>query len=531
VPTVRPWIVWPALAASLVLLNASLTFANVWPTAKIRWESALSVELAACVLLLVIGRRRAAGLARRVLPTLWVALVLGHYLDVTAPGLYGREFNLYWDSQHLGNVWAMLVRDVPLWITAAAVTGFVLAATAVGLAARVAWSRIAAAVAHRGPRAVVGGAAATVLALFVATLVSERMAASVRFADPVSRACLRQVRYVVAMAGPGRAAPTLGESPDLDTSLDGLQGADVLLAFIESYGAVTYDNEAIAASLAASRTDLAAAIRDAGREVVSAYLDSPTFGGSSWLAHLSLLTGVDVRDQYAYVAVMAASRDTLPKAFARKGYRSIALMPGMRQAWPEGAFYGFDVIYGRDDLDYRGPAFGWWSIPDQFTLAKLDAVELARASRPPVFAVFPTSTTHAPFGPVAPYQPDWSRMLGPDAFDPAEVERAMSDTPDLMNLSPSYAKAMAYELTTFAGYVREHAGDRLVMILIGDHQPVAAVSGKGAPHDVPIHVVASPGGVLNRLRAAGFADGLEPRRPALGSMHAVVPTLMGAFGR
>jgi len=28
-----------------------------------------------------------------------------------------------------------------------------------------------------------------------------------------------------------------------------------------------------------------------------------------------------------------------------------------------------------------------------------------------VFAVFPTSTTHAPFGPVAPYQPDWSKLL------------------------------------------------------------------------------------------------------------------------
>ena len=51
----RPWITWPALAASLVLLNASLTFANVWPTAKIRWESALSVELAAAVLLLTVA--------------------------------------------------------------------------------------------------------------------------------------------------------------------------------------------------------------------------------------------------------------------------------------------------------------------------------------------------------------------------------------------------------------------------------------------------------------------------------------------
>ena len=86
-------------------------------------------------------------------------------------------------------------------------------------------------------------------------------------------------------------------------------------------------------------------------------------------------------------------------------------MPGMRQPWPEGAFYGFDEIYGRDLLEYQGPQFGWWSIPDQYALAKLDALEGARSSRAPLFVVFPTSTTHAPYGPVAPYQPDWSRVL------------------------------------------------------------------------------------------------------------------------
>ncbi len=39
---------------------------------------------------------------------------------------------------------------------------------------------------------------------------------------------------------------------------------------------------------------------------------------------------------------------------------------------------------------------------------------------------------------------------------------------------------MAYEFTSFAGYVRQHAGDDLVLILIGDHQPVAAVSGRAS---------------------------------------------------
>ncbi len=52
-------------------------------------------------------------------------------------------------------------------------------------------------------------------------------------------------------------------------------------------------------------------------------------------------------------------------------------MPGSSHPWPEGAFYRFDEIYDRARLDYRGPKFGWWFVPDQFTLARLDALEIA----------------------------------------------------------------------------------------------------------------------------------------------------------
>src|SRR5262249_59447552 len=37
---------WLALALSLILLNAAVTFHNVWPTPAISWSGELSVELA-----------------------------------------------------------------------------------------------------------------------------------------------------------------------------------------------------------------------------------------------------------------------------------------------------------------------------------------------------------------------------------------------------------------------------------------------------------------------------------------------------
>ena len=64
-------------------------------------------------------------------------------------------------------------------------------------------------------------------------------------------------------------------------------------------------------------------------------------------------------------------------------------MPGMWQNWPEGAFYGFDDIYGGARLDYRGPAFGWWDMTDQFVLARMDALEVSRAAPRAAVRLFP----------------------------------------------------------------------------------------------------------------------------------------------
>ena len=67
-----------------------------------------------------------------------------------------------------------------------------------------------------------------------------------------------------------------------------------------------------------------------------------------------------------------------------RGYRTLAMMPGLWYPWPEGAFYGFDAIYGEREVDYRGPEFGWWRIPDQFTFARVKTLA-ADASRDVAF--------------------------------------------------------------------------------------------------------------------------------------------------
>jgi hypothetical protein len=321
----------------------------------------------------------------------------------------------------------------------------------------------------------------------------------------------------------------------MDADLARVRGADVTLIFIESYGALAYERADIARPLDAARTELAAAVRDTHQQVVSAFVESPTFGGSSWLAHISLMSGIEVRDPATNASLMSQQRDTLVTAFKRQGYRTVALMPGLRQRWPEGAFYGFDEIYGAARLDYRGPEFGWFAVPDQFSLARVEALERDARAQAPTFMFFPTISTHFPFIPSPPYQPDWARMLTDHPYGGRAIVEAYEQEPDWTSFGPGYVRAMTYTYQTLAGYLRLTAGRDRVLIVLGDHQPAAAVSGEGASWDVPVHVIAPDGTmpdrslVLATLRQHGFRAGLTPQRPPLGKMHTLLPLLLDAF--
>src|SRR5262245_23320146 len=113
--------VWPArllVIPALVLLDAALTFENVWPTPAIRWTGTLSVELAVLVLAMAIAAQWLHGVGQRGLrwlAMLGVVLVIGHYADVTAQALFGRPINLYWDSRHLTSVGEMFAVVAHPW--------------------------------------------------------------------------------------------------------------------------------------------------------------------------------------------------------------------------------------------------------------------------------------------------------------------------------------------------------------------------------------------------------------------------------
>jgi hypothetical protein len=541
---------WLSLVVALLALNASLTFQNVWPTLAIRFPAPpeISPELALAVLALVAwgawwcsapgrtapARESASRALATGLAALSVPFLVARYAEVTAPALYGRPVNLYWDTRHVGNVVRMLVEVAGTGLALAVAAGALLAAAIAFVAFRAAWARIGAAVANRTERRVLGVVSGVVCAGWFAALAGAPVAlAGIRYSIPVTQTYAEQLRLIASAAFAPDSVDALARDANHPAEADrlapaafeALGGDDVLLVFLESYGAVTYTRPEFAARLAEPRNALAAAIEATGRRAVSATVTAPTFGGNSWLSHLTLLSGLEITAPDAYARTMQIERPTLVQEFAVAGYRTIALMPGLRQAWPEGAFYRFDAIVGADALDYRGPEFGWWRIPDQYALA---ALEREPRDGRPRFVFFPTISSHAPFRPTPPYQPDWERLAGDRPFG-AEAQAALEVAPDWTDLGPAYGDTIAYAHEWLAGWLRRNAAANATVVVLGDHQPPAAVSGPGADWTVPVHVFTRRESVIGRLLAAGFVAGLQPPTQPLMRMHALRPVLRSAF--
>src|SRR4029079_17054342 len=123
------------------------------------------------VLIFALGAGLVAPSSRRLLRWLsigWLVLMLGRYFDVTAPALWGRELNFYWDLRFLPDVAAMLVgasRRAFLLGTGVTVV-VVVVVVALYLIVRLAFAQVTDTLAHRRGRIILGAVATLGVALF-----------------------------------------------------------------------------------------------------------------------------------------------------------------------------------------------------------------------------------------------------------------------------------------------------------------------------------------------------------------------------
>ena len=315
-----------------------------------------------------------------------------------------------------------------------------------------------------------------------------------------------------------------------DQLLTGLRGKDVLLVFVESYGRVAVERSPGVPAVLDRGT---AELRAGGFASRSAFLTSSTFGGLSWLAHSTLQSGIRIGTQRGYNQLVKSDRLTLTGAFKRAGWRAVGAMPANKRAWPEGpSFYGYDKVYDRRNVGYRGPGFGVPSMPDQYTLEALHRLELAKRHRSPVFAEVDLLSSHAPWTRIPRLIP-WEDVGDGSVFGriPAEESTRASLFGDSGRARAAYAHSIEYSMSTLVSFLRRYGDDKLVVVLLGDHQPATIVTGEGASHDVPISVVARDPKVMRRIAGWGWQDGLRPDPQApVWPMEAFRDRFLGAFG-
>ena len=310
------------------------------------------------------------------------------------------------------------------------------------------------------------------------------------------------------------AAPDPAAGAPAGQLLAGLRGKDVLLVFVESYGRVAVQGSALSEQVRQELDAGTRTLRADGFSARSAFLTSPTFGGVSWLAHATLQSGLWVDSQRNHDQLLGSTRPTLTALFGRAGWRTVVAIPSSPSPWPEGQrFYRYDAMYGTGDVGYAGPAFGYAKIPDQFTLAALRRRELAPEPRRPVMAEVDLVSSHTPWAPLPRLVP-WADLGDGAVFRPMPAQgqdpKAVWGDPYPEQVRAAYAESIRYSLGAVVSFVRAYGDDDLVVILLGDHQPAAAVTGPGADRDVPISVIARDPRVLDRIAGWRWQEGLLP---------------------
>jgi hypothetical protein len=290
-----------------------------------------------------------------------------------------------------------------------------------------------------------------------------------------------------------------------------LRGKDVLLVFVESYGRVAVENSWFAPQVDRTLGRATAQLGSLGFQARSGWLRSPTFGGISWLAHSTLQSGLWIDSQQRYDQVLSGSRLTLTGAFGRAGWRTVSDIPSDDGPWQQGRrFYGFDRMYNSRNVGYHGPRFSYARVPDQYTFRAFTQRELHRPGRGPLMAEIDLVSSHTPWTPLPRLVP-WSRLGDGSVYDGMHASHTsffqLIGGPDQQL---DYAKSIRYSLRSLVSFVRHAHDHKLVMVVLGDHQPNSNVSGTGVSHDVPISLIAHDPRVLDHISSWDWTPGLRP---------------------
>nr|WP_190197356.1 CDP-alcohol phosphatidyltransferase [Streptomyces djakartensis] len=512
---VLSWIT-TALAAALVL--GALLLPNTLPAVEPRSFTRIPAEA-------IIGAVLVLGLPHR--PRQAVAVLFGlglaaltavNLLDMGFNEYLGRGFNAALDWDLLPDAHAYVEDTLGGGVAIAAAVGAVVLVLLLAVVMVLATLRLSGLLVRHRPRAARGAliagtawitCSALGLTLFGGPIASERGAGALRVHAQRTVESLRDEAAFVKQS----KADSFGNTPP-DQLLPDLRGKDVIFTFIESYGRSAVEDPVMAPGVDRTLDTSTKALEKAGFAARSGWLTSATYGGSSWLGHSTTMSGLWIDNQRRYRTVTAGDHLTLTKAFQKTGaWDTVGVMPGVQKGWPEEKWYGLDKVYDAFDLGYRGPKFSWSTMPDQYALEAFQRRVHGRKHDKPLMSFVILTSSHQPWAPI-PKMVGWDELGDGSVFDAVQKagNKASDIITDTTRSRQEYGKSIQYSVTSLTQWLQRYGTDDTVLVFLGDHQPIARVSGERASRDVPVSIVAKDPKVLEKISDWDWAEGLKPDR-------------------
>jgi hypothetical protein len=315
-------------------------------------------------------------------------------------------------------------------------------------------------------------------------------------------------------------------APEPTWAFPGIKDADVHIIVVESYGATLLEREEYRTQMLPLYGSLESDLSEKGYAVFSGIVDSPAFGGRSWLADATILTGTTISDQGSYDGFVAQGIGArLLELMGNAGYRRIYAAPGTRTA-PEDwrRAYPFDAYVLRYDFGYEGPFISFGAMPDQFMLNYVADHGLAQGVKD--FALYLLVSSHVPFEQIPKYAEDWRFPLNGAEIGEGDILRFDNNWLSGKELAQGYLAGIGYSLRSSVGYIADrlvskdsgNPGDQNIALIIGDHQPRKPVSHGTADFGVPFHLIVPEALATDRLAeelaAWKAARGMVPAQAA-----------------
>ncbi|MET9521306.1 sulfatase-like hydrolase/transferase [Streptomyces coeruleorubidus] len=523
------------LAAVLVL--GALLLPNTLPAVEPDRFARIPAEaVIGAVVMLVLPRR--PRLVAAVLYGLGLtALTTVNLLDMGFNEYLGRGFNAALDWDLLPDAQAYVEDTLGGGVATAAAVGAVVLVLLVAAIMVAATIRLADVLSRHRVRATKGAllagtvwvtCAALGLTLFGGPIASERGAGALRVH---AQRTVQSLRDEAAFAREAKA-DTFGNTPP-GQLLPDLRGKDVIFTFIESYGRSAIEDPIMAPGVGRTLDTSTEALAKAGFQARSGWLTSATYGGSSWLGHSTTMSGLWIDNQRRYRTVTAGDHLTLTKAFRKTGaWDTVGVMPGVQKGWPEEKWYGLDKLYDAFDLGYRGPKFSWSTMPDQYALEEFQRRVHGKKRDKPLMSFVILTSSHQPWAPL-PNMVGWDELGDGSVFDAIQKagNKASDVITDTTRSRQEYGKSIQYSVTSLTQWLERYGTDDTVLVFLGDHQPMARVSGNRASRDVPVSIVAKDPKVLDKVADWNWTEGLKPDRDApVWKMSAFRDRFLKAYG-